>query len=316
MRLRLIVMLLLAGTLPGAEAGWAGQTLEFAPTPAPVPWGTVTSVLLAVAEGGALLWWWRRRRERRIWTGRLVVRAITPETPGIATFTLALPDGRQLPFRHRPGQYLTVKVRAGGRTAQRCYSISTPPQVRDHLTISVKREERGLVSNHLHAEVAVGALLDVTAPMGDFVFEGRGARSIVLIGGGVGLTPLMSVVRWADAAGWPGEVHLLHAARTPADLLYRRELEERSARRDGRFFYHPIVEADGGETWGGARGRITEEFVRASLGGLAGRRFHLCGPPPMMTAVTTLLGRLGVPAADLLTESFAAATGQIGRAHV
>ena len=80
-------------------------------------------------------------------------------------------------------------------------------------------------SRHLHDTVREGSLLDVSAPAGRFTFTGAEAESIVLIAGGVGITPLMSKIRYLTDCGWPGEIHLVFAVKTERDIIFRDELD-------------------------------------------------------------------------------------------
>jgi ferredoxin-NADP reductase len=155
----------------------------------------------------------------------------------------------------------------------------------------------------LHDELQPGARINVRAPSGTFVFTGEEARSIVLIGGGVGITPLMSVVRWLADRRWPGDIHLLLAFRHPRDYLFRDELEELGARIPGLHLTVTMSSA-ASEPWSGSRGRIDESLLVAAVPDLRTHRIHLCGPAPMMDHVRGILRGLGVPRAQVRTEAF------------
>src|SRR6185295_3349090 len=141
--------------------------------------------------------------------------------------TIRLPErsgGGPIPFEYLPGQFLTLHVAPRGIPTKRSYTIASSPTWRDHIEITVKREGQGLVSRWLHDELRIGDEVEIEAPNGTFVFSGKEADRVVLIGGGVGITPLMSVVRNLAATGWPGKIHLILSFRSPRDFIFRKEL--------------------------------------------------------------------------------------------
>lgn len=237
------------------------------------------------------------------WGGSLRVARVFTETPGIKTFRLVDPVGGPIPFTFLPGQFLTLTFAKDGRTIKRSYTIASSPAQRDYIEITVKREDMGLVSRYLCDEVRDGALFQVSAPQGYFTFTGKEAESIVLIGAGVGITPLMSVIRYLTDHAWPKDIYLLFTCRTPASFLFREELENLERRHPNLRVIATVTQAD--ETqWTGNKGRITKELIAGSVPDVVKRRFHLCGPPPMMDATRAMLQELGVAAANIKSEGF------------
>lgn len=245
----------------------------------------------------------QRSRAAPSWRGRLSVAQITDVTPNVKTFRLIDPDRKQLPFEFQPGQYLSLRINDGGRSFVRNYSISSAPDQRDYCDISVRRQENGRGSGWLHTQVEVGDSLDCLGPRGTFCFTGAEARSLVLIAGGIGVTPLLSVLRHLAARNWPHDVYLLFAVRTPADILFRDELAD-IKRHYSRLKLLILPTSVTGYEWHGPHGLITAEILSGFVPQLRHRRVHLCGPEPMMVAATALLQRLGVPDAQIYTESF------------
>lgn len=92
----------------------------------------------------------------------------------------------------------------GEATVRRGYTIASSPTQRDYIEITVKHAPEGVVSGYLHSEIHEGGLLDLSGPLGSFVFTGRECKCIVLIAGGVGITPLMSVLRYLLDRSWEG----------------------------------------------------------------------------------------------------------------
>ena len=165
----------------------------------------------------------------KFWSGQLRVARVFDETPGVRTFRLVPPDGTRLPFDFLPGQYLNLSLMVDGKKVNRSYTIASPPTRVGYCELTVKREDRGMSSRHLHDAVREGSLLDVSAPAGRFTFTGAEAESIVMIAGGVGITPLMAKIRYLTDLGWPGEIHLVFAVKTEDDIIFRDELDYSAA---------------------------------------------------------------------------------------
>ena len=237
------------------------------------------------------------------WNGKLRVLRTFDETPDVRTFRLGYPDGAALPFTYLPGQFLDVTATIDGKPVKRSYSMASSPTERDYVEITVKREPFGVMSGYLHERLKAGDELDVAAPAGRFTFTGTDANGIVLIGGGVGITPLMSVIRYLTAHGWPGEIVLLYCFRQPQDFIFHEELEYLQ-RRNPNLRVIAAVTRRGQTPWLGLEGRFTREIIAYSLPKIATYRIHVCGPPPMMEAIRGMLLELGVPKDQIKTEAF------------
>lgn len=249
-------------------------------------------------------------RRRRFWTGDLRVARVFDETPDVRTFRLVPPDGGPLPFEHVPGQYLNVALDIGGQRVNRSYTIASAPGRSGYVEITVKRTGGGWASHHLHDAVRAGDLLRVSAPAGRFVFTGEGAERVLLIAGGVGVTPIMAVVRDLTDRAWPGEILVAFGVRRREDVIFADELAWLARR-------HPnlrvaITLSGAGDAWDGARGHVDEALLRGLAPDLGERRIPvlLCGPDAMMAATKALLLRLGVPEDDVATEEFVSPVGE------
>lgn len=237
------------------------------------------------------------------WSGQLRVARIFQETADVRTFRLAHPAEGDLPFVFQPGQFLTVSVVIEGREAKRSYSIASSPCCRSWCEITVKAAPHGLVSSFLHERVKVNDLIGASGPYGKFSFRGAEAPDIVLIAGGVGVTPLMSALRYLTDQSWAGEIFLIYACATMADVIYREELEY-LIRRHPNLHVTTVLSDEPSAGWTGPRGYITKDLLIQAVPNLTARRVHLCGPPPMMEAVKAILADLGVPSDQVKTETF------------
>lgn len=253
------------------------------------------------------------RATRASYRGALVVADIVDETADVKTFRLVAPGGGALPFTHRPGQYLTLQQQIDGQTVQRCYTIASSPSRTTYCEITVKREQLGMFTRLLHERVRCGDSLLVRAPAGRFVFDGRGTDRVVLIAGGVGITPLMSIVRYLTDTGWPGQIDLIVAARTRGDLIFHDELTRLASRFANLRVYRILSRetANAGGATANAGGATAMAYGRLSLAALqqwiqdwATVPVYLCGPAAMMEAVKQVLRELGTPAHHIHTEAF------------
>lgn len=243
------------------------------------------------------------------WSGKLKVAQIFDETPTVKTFRLMNPLGGALPFQFLPGQFLTVRIVENGKPVKRSYTIASSPTHADYAELTVKHAPGGEVSGFLHEQARPGDLLEFSGPSGAFIFTGRECKCILLIGGGVGITPLMSVLRYLTDRSWPGDIYLLYSIGTPDEFIFREELHYLQ-RRHANLRVMVTVSKPEGTEWKGRTGRITPEWIRESVPDLASRYVHICGPVPMMEAAKRMLGELGVPPDRIKTEAFGPALGK------
>ncbi|HXD15684.1 MAG TPA: 2Fe-2S iron-sulfur cluster-binding protein [Vicinamibacterales bacterium] len=223
--------------------------------------------------------------------------AVLDEARGIKTFRLGRPDG----FEFKAGQFLTIRLRADGKEHARCYSISSRPEARGYMEISVKR--LGSVSATLHASVRAGGMLAIRMPAGAFVYPAGDDRPIVLIAGGIGITPLMSMLRHGLDAEPLRPVTLVYSVRTPEDIAFRDEIRALATRHPQ--FSAVLVVTDADVTSADMfPGRITAHFLSVTVPDVAHSTCMVCGPPPMIDDVKVMLAEIGVPAGQIQYEIF------------
>lgn len=237
------------------------------------------------------------------WSGKLRVVRVLENTPTVRTFRLSSIDGDKLPFTYLPGQYLNVELMIDGILHRRCYTIASTPTRPDYCELTVKREEAGVASRHWHDHIREGMLLDVSGPGGRFTFTGDEADGLVLIGAGVGITPLMSVIRYLTDTNWPGAIDLIYCARTERDIIFRDELESLAGTFPNLRVTTTLTQ-EPGVHWAGARGRITSEFLRQTLPDWTKRRVHICGPVEMANDVARMLRKADVSDEQIRSEAF------------
>ena len=230
------------------------------------------------------------------------VRSITTETERAKTFTLALPAW----VMHQAGQHYDVRLTAAdGYQAQRSYSVASEPERRGEIDLTVERISDGEVSPYMHDVLTVGDQVELRGPIGGyFVWTAALGGPLLLIGGGSGVVPLMSMIRHRIAVRSDIHTRLLLSSRTADDIIYRSQLDELSARRDGVDVLYTLTrQAPSG--WTGYRRRIDDAMLREVLSPLGdASRIYVCGPTLLVEAAANSLVRLGLPSDHIRTERF------------
>jgi len=255
------------------------------------------------------------------WDGfrTFVVKRKQPESQTVTSFYLAPQDGGLLPA-YRPGQFLGFRLEVPGVDAPvvRTYTLSDAPGDGRHYRLSIKREPAppgdravppGLSSNHFHDNVRVGSTLQVRAPAGDFYLR-DGGRPVVLLSGGVGLTPMISMLNHLVADGDKRRVWFIHGVRNGAEHAFGphvRELAGKHANVGVHIAYLEPRPADEPGRDYDSSGVITLDLLQRLLPG-PGCDFYLCGPPPFMKALFNALLDWGAAEDRIYYEFFGPAT--------
>ncbi|GHD12163.1 FAD-binding oxidoreductase [Tianweitania populi] len=235
----------------------------------------------------------------------LVCLDVHQETHDVKSFTFASVAGKQ--FDVRAGQYFLFTFPAGGEDDSRCYSVSSSPLRRNAFSITVKRVAGGRMSNWLHDTMQPGMSVTAQGPLGTFIRPAGAAQKYLLLSGGSGITPVMSMVRELADSYEQADVAFVHAGRAPADLIFRHELSGLAARLK-TLRLHFLPEQLGNEpSWPGLTGRISLDYLRLAVPDLAERVILCCGPQPFMAAARKIAAEAGVPAHRYIEESFDAA---------
>jgi ferredoxin-NADP reductase len=240
-------------------------------------------------------------REKRHWQKATVV-AIEPGTPRIKRFFFALPQ----PPAFVPGQHLDVRLVApDGYQAQRSYSIASAPEQPGRVELAIERLDDGEVSAFFHDVVEVGDEIELRGPLGGhFVWSVADGGPVLLVGGGSGVVPLMSMIRHHAAQRSTIPVTLVNSARTIADSLYLDELRALHAGHRG-FTLVATLSREVAEQADLASGRIDEALLARALGPLDDlRHVFVCGSNPFVEAVAGHLLDLGLEPGRIRTERY------------
>lgn len=237
------------------------------------------------------------------WNGarRFVVRRKTVESEEITSFVLAPQDGGAV-MAHAPGQYIGLRVTVDGEEQRRQYSLSAATNGENY-RISVKREAGGKVSNFLHGQVHEGDVIELFPPAGAFTLNDSG-KPLVLISGGVGITPTLAMLDAALETGRP--IHFIHAARNGRVHAFRDHIDalERDHPQLRRFYCY----AEDAESPAHASGFLDTARLAGWMPASRDVDAYYLGPLPFMRAVKRSLGELGVPESQTYHEFFGPAS--------
>lgn len=258
------------------------------------------------------------------WSGfrtfRVDRKVIEDGAQSIASFYLVPEDKSPLPA-FLPGQFLTFRLDVpapDGTAAQivRCYSLSDAPSAASY-RVSIKRVPApvgssfppGRSSNHFHDHVQVGSLLQVRAPGGHFYLD-RGDAPVVLVGGGIGITPVLSMLNWCLAEQPGREVWLFYGVRNSSEVIQQSHLLALAAAHPNfrlrLCFSNPLPGDQPGKDFH-HHGRVDVALFRAELS-LKPYHFYICGPTPLMESLVAGLQTWGVPDSRIHYEAFGPAS--------
>ncbi|MGZ4159845.1 MAG: NO-inducible flavohemoprotein [Neobacillus sp.] len=222
------------------------------------------------------------------------------ESDVITSFYLKPVDNRGI-AEFIPGQYISIQLEIEGEqyTHIRQYSLSDAVG-KDYYRISVKREAGaqspdGMVSNYLHDDVKEGDILKVSAPAGDFVLDTKKETPVVLLSGGVGLTPMISMLKTVVEIQPERKVTFIHAAQNGNVHALREEVEELAVLENVNtyFFYDSPTEEDRLNQNFDVEGYVTDEWLKENVSTID-TDFYFCGPVPFMRAIHRSLKELGI----------------------
>jgi ferredoxin-NADP reductase len=226
------------------------------------------------------------------------ITAIIPATPSIHALRLAIPDAN---FRFLPGQWVDLSIELDGIPHTAGYSITTSPIHQGEIELAIKASARHPVARWVHESARVGDQVKVTQGQGPFVYLPEMSDNVVLIGGGVGITPLLSIFRHVRDARLPTQAHLVYSVSDSREILFREELEAAVRAHDNLHLSITVTQPD--PRWHGLTGRIDPVKLHA-LDVPDDTLYYLCGPKGMVEDMSALLHSLGVPMNRIIFEKW------------
>ncbi|HEX2238000.1 MAG TPA: FAD-dependent oxidoreductase [Gammaproteobacteria bacterium] len=224
------------------------------------------------------------------------------ETRSVVTFTFELESG----IEYQPGQYVTVQL-AGVEDPQgprRPFSLSSSPTEGRRLSITTRMTDSPF-KIRLNELSERGALdeLKMRGPMGEFTLDTE--RAAVMIAGGIGITPFRSMLRCAADRGLGLQVALIYSNSTPAEIVFKRELDDIARRWRHLMIVYTITRPAEAKNWAGKTGRIDADLIREHARALNTPLYYVCGSPAMVEGMSRLIKEeLGIAAEDLHAEKF------------
>ena len=259
------------------------------------------------------------------WSGfrnfRVERREIEDGAQSVCSFYL-VPDDRQPLPAFKPGQFLIFRLEvskadgSGIEQITRCYSLSDAPQT-DHYRVSIKRalpppgsgHPPGRSSSFFHDHIQIGTTLQARAPSGHFHLT-PGSSPIVLIAGGIGITPMLSMLNWCQEHQPEREVWFFYGVRNGKEMAFTAHLNVIAAANPNvhlRLCFSDPLPEDQRKKDFQHHGRIGVDLLRMELP-LKPYHYYICGPTPMMETLVTALENWGVPNSHIHFEAFGPAS--------
>ena len=228
--------------------------------------------------------------------------ALRNETATVKTIGFELPGWRG----HRAGQHVDVRLTApDGYQAQRSYSIASAAGMGSRIELTVERISGGEVSEFLTRGLTLGDTIEIRGPIGGyFIWASETSTPLMLVGGGSGVVPLMSMLRTRLCSGAKAPARLLYSARRLEDLIYKDELNQLVTLNDG-FSLVPTLTRGAPSGWKGETRRIDRDILaRHAFPATQRPGIFVCGPTAFVEVVADLLVASGYDAETIKTERF------------
>jgi ferredoxin-NADP reductase len=224
-----------------------------------------------------------------------LITEIKPRTSDVYSFRFTKPE--QLIYK--PGQYFFVSIKQDGKELTHHFSFSSSPSETKYFEFTKKFTDHEY-SLALKA-CKVGDWARIDAPYGQFTFEGEYPK-IALLAGGIGITPFMSICKYATDKHLKSKITLFYGCRTENDIAFKRELEELTQQNNNLKIVFIVNQAT--SQWKGATGIVTADLIRNELPDYKENLFYVCGPPPMVQAMQALVESIGLQKNQLKLEYF------------
>lgn len=238
----------------------------------------------------------------------LTVKEVVEETKDTKTIHFWHPIHNTV--QYKAGQFLTVIPEIDGKKTRRSYSFSSSPVTDSSPAITIKRVEKGLVSNYLCEHLKVGDTLEVMEPMGHFCVEPQSAakKNYVFVGAGSGITPLFSMIKTILKSEPQSSIELIYGSRFEDQIIFKSALNELEKNYSDRFKILYIVSKPSA-SWAGLKGRINQAsivyYLKQELGtDILNSHYFICGPEELTQQVKSSLAIFEVPETHIHSELF------------
>jgi ferredoxin-NADP reductase len=227
------------------------------------------------------------------------VKEIIPRTGDTSSFRFPRPAG----FDFKPGQYMLVTVKSADKELLHPFSLSSSPTDSDFIEFT-KKFTASEYSTRLKA-MKPGDWVSIEGPYGKFTCECE-YEKILFLAGGIGITPLISIIKYCCDKQLPTSMVLFYGCRTENEIAFKKELEEMQLKNQNLKVISVLAESS--PNWKGKVGFVTAELIKQEVPDFKDRVFYACGPPAMVAAMQKVVAALGLPETQLKLESLAGHT--------
>ncbi|MGD6805427.1 MAG: ferredoxin--NADP reductase [Candidatus Bathyarchaeia archaeon] len=227
------------------------------------------------------------------------IQSIIQRTSNVMSLRFPRPEG----LNYTPGQFFFVTLRGDGKEVSRHFSFSSSPTQPQYIEFTKKLSDSDFSALMRTAKVDNWARID--GPYGTFTFEGEHSK-IALLGGGIGITPFISICQYATDKAIDCKITLFYACRTQSDIVFKNEFEELAAKNPNLKIHFVLSQPT--PEWKGATGHINADMIKQELPDFRENMFFSCGPPPMVKAMQELVASLGLPKEQFKQEYFSGYT--------
>ena len=241
----------------------------------------------------------------------LTIKEIIKETEDAVSLVFEQPQSGDL--NYKPGQFITIVLTIDGKKIRRAYSLCSSSFLNENPAVTIKRVEGGIMSNYINDKLIVGNQIEIMEPMGSFTPEinAFNRRQLFLIGGGSGVTPLLSIAKSVLAEESESKVSLIYANRDETSIIFKNTLDQLTQEYGDRFsVIHFLENPPSG--WNGYTGWLDADKLKSALGELTDANYssdtayYTCGPEPMMNIAMDTLKGMGIAEDKKHKESFVA----------
>lgn len=228
------------------------------------------------------------------------------EAPDVMTFSFKATDDNW--FRYAPGQFITLELPIERADEEgpllRTYTLSSTPSRPYHISVTVKAQKDSIGTRWMLDNLRPPMRLKAYGPNGDFSLANHPGDKYLFISAGSGITPMVSMTRWLFDCAPETDVAFINCARSPDDIIFRKELELLSGRMEAMRLAFIVEESSARHVWPGLHGRMDRPRLELLAPDFMNRIVFCCGPEPFMNSIRTLLERSGFDMNHYHQESF------------
>jgi ring-1,2-phenylacetyl-CoA epoxidase subunit PaaE len=240
----------------------------------------------------------------------LTIKEVVHETADAVSLVFEEPESGKL--NYKPGQFITLILTVEGKKIRRAYSLSSSPYLGENPTVTIKRVEGGMMSNYINSKLKTGNEIEIMEPMGSFTTEisADNRRHIFLVGGGSGVTPLMSLAKSILSEESDSKISLIYANQNESSIIFADRIKSLKTEYPDKFDFIDFLENPPSD-WSGYTGRLDVNNLKTAISELsddsyADVAYYTCGPEPMMNIVMKTLDEMDVADDKKHKESFVA----------